>query len=879
MLQGESTAAQRSSDTSDGQQRVPHDSGHQPENTRDLVIDDLSSHPGEDQYPARRVSTPVKSAGQSTERMDANVMMKQPGAFRSLSPVTADLSSQRVKPDDPWMGQDLQLQENKQERSKYVESAVRPEKMYEREKVMKDSAVTSSDLLVEKEKRDLREMSSEMRSDGRGVLSQYRMEDRKTPVEDWLRSTPDNMQDYGELSDVHSSEAESTSDAGRLEKLAVRSQSVDAVRKLASTPHEDTNKDPGPVDNPVMQDDYLVSPRTTSTIYQDLPHNVKSDHGIEQMLTSIGQGLAPSGGGDERQSQDVSISPDVEHILRKYNVMQEDLDKLSLPDSHVDSDIGMPSVSARGLPADEQTPDVIGRATEIKSDINDSGLKSLSIPTASDAGSEVIGAGASDVGTQSIDTPRSDKHSVEKADSDISNVDSLSQRVRQLLSGTSYLENKAAHITDQGALNYDSLQRDLDEIQNNLKVKDYTPSKSHDTSLNTPRESFPGDVDSELDRSKRLYWDHGADLDYQEDGNFVGTMQEVERAGPDGSSGPTAASVAMSTAIQPLLTSSIVPVDVAMDLLMDSSADVAYNRKQRESTHYGRRDRDGQYSGAQNEDHLTRYDSDSDYGHVGYQAVPEPPQGLALPLYDSEDSAYMRPEEDDDSDHREVPKFHFNSDESLTRKVNELLNDTPVVASSAQKSQKSYRRLNNTDEMQNSYLDYRSSARPREDLAAVSSTPADTSAFNASLSNTTPGGARSLSASFAVSPIPRGPLSTLSQARTFLSSQLAKANDFDFDRSIELRSPLRRRFNEDRYKDEPTSLYDLDTNKGHGERKALVTGADQDVARSDRAVGSTGHAYRREASGYRPDDLKSDYSAASQMRSSEYDSRTTDFSR
>ncbi|CAH1784439.1 unnamed protein product [Owenia fusiformis] len=127
--------------------------------------------------------------------------------------------------------------------------------------------------------------------------------------------------------------------------------------------------------------------------------------------------------------------------------------------------------------------------------------------------------------------------------------DSLAQRVNLILA-------KTAHFSDHGGsrpgsrsatkvgsqeqlspnvgIDYESLQRDLDDIQNSLNVtarkSDHTTS---DAKLETESvQSSPSTRDNsgELDKSKTLNWDHGADFGSDvSNGRFIGSVYDATK--------------------------------------------------------------------------------------------------------------------------------------------------------------------------------------------------------------------------------------------------------------------------------------------------------------------------------------------------------------
>lgn len=111
--------------------------------------------------------------------------------------------------------------------------------------------------------------------------------------------------------------------------------------------------------------------------------------------------------------------------------------------------------------------------------------------------------------------------------------DSLDRKVKEILQRTSYVETKELPRREESAaLDYSRLQRDLQEIQNSLPVHlnhESSMDASGDRealrdSLKISEKSFVSETESRSG-GKKLLWDHGADLGYDDSGRFQGTLK------------------------------------------------------------------------------------------------------------------------------------------------------------------------------------------------------------------------------------------------------------------------------------------------------------------------------------------------------------------
>ena len=111
--------------------------------------------------------------------------------------------------------------------------------------------------------------------------------------------------------------------------------------------------------------------------------------------------------------------------------------------------------------------------------------------------------------------------------------DSLDRKVKEILQRTAYVENKQVpRKAEAPALDYSLLQKDLQEIQNSLPVylnADTSMDVSGEKeglrdSLKMSEKSFVSETESR-NGGKKLLWDHGADLGYDDSGRFLGTMK------------------------------------------------------------------------------------------------------------------------------------------------------------------------------------------------------------------------------------------------------------------------------------------------------------------------------------------------------------------
>ncbi|XP_061186322.1 uncharacterized protein LOC133194357 isoform X2 [Saccostrea echinata] len=112
--------------------------------------------------------------------------------------------------------------------------------------------------------------------------------------------------------------------------------------------------------------------------------------------------------------------------------------------------------------------------------------------------------------------------------------DSLDHKVKEILQRTSYVEKKQVpRKVDPSTLDYSRLQKDLQEIQNSLPVHlnqdnslDVTGEKETlGDSLKISEKSFVSEAESARSGGKKLLWDHGADLGYEDSERFLQTMK------------------------------------------------------------------------------------------------------------------------------------------------------------------------------------------------------------------------------------------------------------------------------------------------------------------------------------------------------------------
>ncbi|XP_056006390.1 uncharacterized protein LOC125657755 isoform X4 [Ostrea edulis] len=127
-----------------------------------------------------------------------------------------------------------------------------------------------------------------------------------------------------------------------------------------------------------------------------------------------------------------------------------------------------------------------------------------------------------------------DGHSRHGSEDSQKSEDSLDRKVKEILQRTSYVEKKQVpRKVEPSALDYSLLQKDLQEIQNSLPVH-LNPDTSLDVtgekealgdSLKFSEKSFVSEAESAQSGGKKLLWDHGADLGYDDSGRFLGTAK------------------------------------------------------------------------------------------------------------------------------------------------------------------------------------------------------------------------------------------------------------------------------------------------------------------------------------------------------------------
>lgn len=103
-------------------------------------------------------------------------------------------------------------------------------------------------------------------------------------------------------------------------------------------------------------------------------------------------------------------------------------------------------------------------------------------------------------------------------------ADSLSQRVKKILADTAYVEKMKNGSMNVGNFDYSRLQKDLQEIQSHLD-----PGIDYNLRMSIPSPDFSkaSDKSTESSKAHKLLWDHGADLGYDDSlsGRFLGTMK------------------------------------------------------------------------------------------------------------------------------------------------------------------------------------------------------------------------------------------------------------------------------------------------------------------------------------------------------------------
>ena len=136
--------------------------------------------------------------------------------------------------------------------------------------------------------------------------------------------------------------------------------------------------------------------------------------------------------------------------------------------------------------------------------------------------------------------------------------DVLGERVRHLLEEKAY-QQKGEEWAGASKLDYSGVAKDLDDIQSHLSMMRKDEVSFHSSSSIT---SHKTDQDEE---KKKYSWDYGADIGYNPEGRFVSSTRPSSgcssRVGGDGQS------TRPPMHIQPLLTSDIVPLDVALDIM------------------------------------------------------------------------------------------------------------------------------------------------------------------------------------------------------------------------------------------------------------------------------------------------------------------------
>ena len=310
--------------------------------------------------------------------------------------------------------------------------------------------------------------------------------------------------------------------------------------------------------------------------------------------------------------------------------------------------------------------------------------------------------------------------------------DDLQNRVQQLLVETDHLsDGKAMSIQTESdrqsiasSLDYKALAQDLDDIQSNLESlksdSDVEQSSRRSSQISQPSVTHPTNsaFTSEYSTPKKYNWDHGADVGIasEEDEQYKRSEMPLEKQKLPtiGDMGPN-----------PLLTSGVVPFDVALDIMHGSGAS-----PQRRS----------------------------------YQST--------VPPNKQEDIFATGQEEVDESDN-EVAALNSSDHRDTSQQISDIMErESPC------QHQYKYLQDSEDNESVNIGMGPRVSNFETEDRAVVTS-PA----------NLTTG-----SYSFNMSPLkPHQPFNAFGRIGSMFSTQADKVSQSQFDRSIELRSPVKRR--------------------------------------------------------------------------------------
>ncbi|KAK3590021.1 hypothetical protein CHS0354_041046 [Potamilus streckersoni] len=446
------------------------------------------------------------------------------------------------------------------------------------------------------------------------------------------------------------------------------------------------------------------------------------------------------------------------------------------------------------------------------------------------------------------------------SESSESSEDSLHRQIQEVLAGTSHLERiKATSVTNRPSvpytfqlrsLDYNRLQKDLEEIQVSLHTMDNGGGKPrrddgghlqcHEVdgreSLNHSREqdkSLGTISNPESAQDRKLLWDHAADFGYDENysGQFIGNLTEtdteslsqrlkniqkrlaVNSSGDDGL-GCTGGTSATELDVQEL------EPDVDLD-------DLDKHGVQRPSG----------YPNEDVESIIARYRSDRQQLQDKFQPEND---GRLTQEYKLLNQEPNMPQQKHSADERrensptevsvrtrkkitesvEVPKPQTSPDEGLTARVNKILNSEPqlykpVTHDNGKGLADEVKKILNEGhpEKQVHGILEEAMAHEREMIKKLLERPKmdssnDSVSFDNSLTVPEENIRRQLEWSMLSSPCgpkhsgdhlgtdyspikPMGPFNAFSNAKTFLSSQLEKMSQQTFDKSIELHTPYR----------------------------------------------------------------------------------------
>ncbi|KAL3863913.1 hypothetical protein ACJMK2_005634 [Sinanodonta woodiana] len=678
-----------------------------------------------------------------------------------------------------------------------------------------------------------------------------------------FQKEPDGNSTYVPVSEREKLITEKTNGNAVKEKLVSsqsptpRSPSDESLKRMAKL-LEDTKKQVREAVTPIMRPDpsgseerFTLRERYSIPSQQRVGENILAASQEKKDLFSI---LLKDDQNKLQKSQDLESLPsmtslEVEKLLRKSN------------------DYGQRYKSSGPLVSSYSSDEpAVSTATSAQSQSIASGSPQTS------AFNEIDKAGKTQLTTNGKSEPSSkgenDEHMRLRKDSESSesSEDSLHRQIQEVLAGTSHLERiKATSVRDSPgvpytgtfqlrSLDYNRLQKDLEEIQVSLHTMDNGGGKprrdgggqlkchevdGRESLNNSSREqdkSLGTNSNPESAQDRKLLWDHAADFGYDENysGQFIGNLSEtdteslsqrlknIQKRLAANSSGEDRLGYTGGTSATELDVQELEP-DVDLDDLDKHSAQ-----------------RPNGYPNEDVESIIARYRSDRQQLQDKFQPENDGRFMQEYKIPDQESNMTpQKPIADERKENSptevsvrtrkkmtesvEVPKPHTSPDEGLTARVNKILNSEPQLYKPVSLDNGTgladvvtkILKEGHPEKQVHGILE-EAMAHEREMIKKLLERPKmdsshDSGSFDNSLTVpeenirrqlewsmlSSPGGPKNSGDHLGTdySPVkPMGPFNAFSNAKTFLSSQLEKMSQQTFDKSIELHTPYRQAF-------------------------------------------------------------------------------------